>query len=150
MVTRNIFLPNEGTMEALARAVAARSRAGDTILLEGPLGVGKSTFARAYIRARADDPELIVPSPSFTLVQTYGLVPPVTHADLWRIQNAADALELGLDEAAAGGILLIEWPDRLNDHLPDGYLKISLLWDGEKGRRAHLEGPARLVEVLPE
>ena len=98
---------------ALARALAPDLRAGDTILLEGPVGAGKSHFARALIRARLESPAEEVPSPTFTLVQTYDGDPPIWHADLYRLSDVAEVEELGLLDAMADAITLIEWPDRM-------------------------------------
>ncbi len=98
---------------ALARALAPDLRAGDTVLLDGPVGAGKSHFARALIRARLANPAEDVPSPTFTLVQTYDGDPPLWHADLYRLTDAAEIDELGLIDALPEAIALIEWPDRM-------------------------------------
>lgn len=98
---------------AFARALAPDLRAGDTILLEGPVGAGKSHFARALIRAQLESPAEEVPSPTFTLVQTYDGDPPIWHADLYRLSDVAEVEELGLLDAMADAITLIEWPDRM-------------------------------------
>lgn len=95
----------------LAAALAAPAAAGDVFALWGDLGAGKTTFARAFLHARGHTGE--VPSPTFTLVQIYDLDVPVWHVDLYRIENPADAVELGLDEAFFDAVTLIEWPDRI-------------------------------------
>ena len=100
---------------AFARALAPELRAGDTLLLDGPVGAGKSHFARALIRARLQNPAEDVPSPTFTLVQTYDGDPPVWHADLYRLTDAAEVDELGLTDALPEAIALIEWPDRMGE-----------------------------------
>ncbi|HEY8190015.1 MAG TPA: tRNA (adenosine(37)-N6)-threonylcarbamoyltransferase complex ATPase subunit type 1 TsaE [Micavibrio sp.] len=102
----------------LAEKTAEKLRAGDILFLEGDLGMGKSVFARALIRTLADEPELEVPSPTFTLVQTYDApVGPVWHFDLYRIRDPMEIYELGWEEALDGGIVLIEWPSRLGNGL---------------------------------
>lgn len=101
---------------AFGRSLAAVARPGETWLLDGPLGAGKTHFARAFIRARLGNPEEEVPSPSFTLVQTYDdpRGGAVWHVDLYRLgEGGGEAVELGLEDAAPGDIRLIEWPDRL-------------------------------------
>ena len=137
-----------GSVMALPSDMAARARAGGAILLPGPLGAGKTSFARASIRARAGAPDLPVPSPSFTLIQSYDLDPPVAHVDLWRLADPGEASELGLDQAYAG-IVLIEWPDRLGGDEPEDALRIALAWDENDPdatlRRVTLDGPARLI-----
>ena len=111
-------LPTEADTIRLGQKLAALVRPGDVIALDGTLGTGKSTLARALIRALTDAEEE-VPSPTFTLVQQYeteaGLV---WHFDLYRLEKPDDALELDIEEAFAEGISLIEWPDRLGTHLP--------------------------------
>ena len=102
-----------GLTTAFARALAPELRAGDTLLLDGPVGAGKSHFARALIRARLDNPAEDVPSPTFTLVQTYDGAPPLWHADLYRLTDPAEVDELGLLDALPDAIALIEWPDRM-------------------------------------
>lgn len=98
---------------------------GDTLLLEGEIGAGKSAFARAVIRHLAGA-EIEVPSPTFTLVQTYELpTAEVWHCDLYRLTHPDDVLELGLDEAFETAICLIEWPDRLGTDAPDGALTLQ-------------------------
>ena len=122
---------------ALGQRLAPLLRAGDVLLLEGPLGAGKSELARALLRALANDPALEVPSPTFTLVQSYetpiGLV---QHFDLWRLDGHAAIRELGWDEAE---IALVEWPDRLGPLRPGDALGVTLEYAGT-GRRAHLWG----------
>ena len=147
MTIRTITLGSEAETVALAQAMAARARAGDALLLSGPLGAGKSTFARAFIRARAGDASLDVPSPSFTLAQTYELDPPVTHFDLWRLAGPDDVAELGLDTALAG-IVIIEWPDRLGPLAPGEAVTLALGWGDGNTRTATASGPDALIERL--
>lgn len=141
-------IAHEDRTAALGRALAALARPGDVILLEGPVGAGKSHLARAFIRARAGDPRAEVPSPTFTLVQTYPDAltgGEVWHADLYRLADPGELVELGLDEAMDRAICLIEWPDRL-DMAPGGALRIRLnpLADAPDLRRITLSGdPAR-------
>ena len=112
--------------------------------LSGDLGAGKSTLARALIRAIADDPELEVPSPTFTLVQTYELRFPVAHFDLYRIADPDEVVELGLDEALSAGVALIEWPENAGDLLPGDALHVRIDELGE-GRQLTLSGGDALL-----
>ncbi len=140
-----LSLADEQATESLARCLAYACKAGDVLLLSGPLGAGKSCFARAFIRMIAGDPVLEVPSPTFTLVQTYPTEPPITHADLWRVADASEVVELGL-EWNDQGIALIEWPDRLGDQTPDQALRVELDWADGAGRTVRLQGPDRLID----
>ena len=123
---------------ALARRLAPHLGAGDCILLNGPIGAGKSHFARALIKTRlaAQGRDEDVPSPTFTLVQTYddSLVE-IWHADLYRLTGPADIDELGLWEAFDSAICLIEWPDRLGAYAPQNALTLGLTPTGETGER---------------
>ena len=148
MAIRTILLHGEAETTALARTLAANAAVGDAFLLTGPLGAGKSTLARAFIRARAGDPTLDVPSPSFTLVQTYDFDPPIAHFDLWRLSGSADIQELGFESALAG-IVLVEWADRLGPYTPSDALTITLAWGDGEVRYATLDGPDRLLKALP-
>lgn len=131
-------LPNEAATEALGATLAARLKIGDVIGLKGELGTGKTTLARAIIRAAADDPGLIVPSPTFTLVEVYDTpLGAVWHFDLYRLETPEQVFELGWEEALAEGISLIEWPERLGPLLPK-HLSVTLEVDGD-GRRALLD-----------
>jgi tRNA threonylcarbamoyladenosine biosynthesis protein TsaE len=144
-----LTLPDLAATEALAAAVAARARPGDAILLEGPLGAGKSAFARAFLRAASRDPALEVPSPTFTLVQGYDLpAGPAHHFDLWRLDGPEGLAELGWEEAREG-IVLVEWPDRLGSLRPPEALTLTLApGDSADARRATLAGwPGRLAEL---
>ncbi|WP_270937723.1 tRNA (adenosine(37)-N6)-threonylcarbamoyltransferase complex ATPase subunit type 1 TsaE [Falsiroseomonas oryzae] len=144
--TVTLTLPDSAATQALAARLAARARRGDAILLEGPLGAGKSTFARAFLRAASGDLGLEVPSPTFTLVQGYDLpAGPAFHFDLWRLDGPADLAELGWDEAREG-IVLVEWPDRLGALRPADALTLALApGAAEEERLATLTGwPGRL------
>jgi tRNA threonylcarbamoyladenosine biosynthesis protein TsaE len=147
--TLDLMLPSLAATEALARRIGGLLRAGDAVLLSGPLGAGKSAFARALLRDLAGDPALDVPSPSFTLVQSYetplGLV---HHYDLWRVDPGPDLRELGLDDAFRD-ITVIEWPDRLGDSAPADALEIALTPLPDETRRARLSGwPDRLPYLM--
>jgi tRNA threonylcarbamoyladenosine biosynthesis protein TsaE len=121
-----LALADERATAALAARVAARARLGDVIALAGPLGSGKTSFARAFIRARSGGGGE-VPSPTFTLVEVYaGEGAAIWHFDLFRIARPEEAWELGIEEAFADGISLIEWPERLGPLLPRERLGIAL------------------------
>ncbi len=131
-------LPDEAATEALGAALAARLKLGDVVGLKGDLGAGKTTLARAIIRAAAGDPDLIVPSPTFTLVETYDTPNGAYwHFDLYRLDDPEQVYELGWEEALAEGIVLLEWPERLGPLLPQ-HLSVTLEMDGD-GRRALLD-----------
>jgi len=139
-------LPDLAATAALAARIAPLLRSRDTILLEGPLGAGKTAFARALLRLLAEDPALEVPSPSYTLVQSYATrLGPVHHFDLWRLAGPAALIELGWEEARAD-VVLVEWPDRLGLLRPADALTIAFEPTGEGTRRATLSGwPDRLA-----
>ena len=121
-----VLLANEAATRRLAAEIAAMLKAGDLVTLSGDLGAGKTTFARALIRHLADDATLDVPSPTFTLVQTYALArATVVHADLYRVADPGELAELGIDDIAES-IVLLEWPDRAADALPPDRLDIAL------------------------
>lgn len=121
-----IDLPDEQATSALAAELAVRARRGDVIGLSGPLGAGKTTFARHFIRARLGAGE--VPSPTFTLVETYQpeTGPAIWHFDLYRLESPEDAYELGIEDVFAEGVALIEWPERLGALMPREHLAVAL------------------------
>lgn len=132
-------LPDPEATSALGQRLAGLAQPGDTFLLSGPIGAGKSCLARAFIRARLG-PEEDVPSPTFTLVQVYETPDTeIWHADLYRLTHPDEVWELGLDDAFRTSICLVEWPDRLGAHVPDGAMLIHLGSAGE-GRRATISG----------
>ena len=138
-------LPDLPATEALGQRIGRLLQPGDAVLLEGPLGAGKSALARALIRAAAGVPELEVPSPSYTLVQTYDTpAGPLSHFDLWRLDGPGGVVELGWDEARQG-IVVVEWPDRLGALRPRDALAIAIRHDEGDARVATLAGwPGRL------
>ena len=141
----SLTLADLAATEALAARIAAVTRPGDAILLEGPLGAGKSSFARAFLRAAAEDPVLEVPSPTFTLVQTYDTrLGAVFHYDLWRLEGPAALDELDWEDAR-DAIVLVEWPDRLGALRPADALTVTLALAGALAddgmRHVTLAGP---------
>jgi tRNA threonylcarbamoyl adenosine modification protein YjeE len=150
-----LTLPDSAATERLARAIAPHLGPGDFLGLTGGLGAGKSTFARALITARlaAQGRTEDIPSPSYTLVQTYDLDGvDLWHADLYRLKSASEIAELGLEDAFASAIVLVEWAERLGGALPARRLMLALeLQPGpEDARRAHLEARGPGWTWLPE
>lgn len=147
--TVTLDLPDLPATHALAARLARLLRAGDAVLLDGRLGAGKSELARAVLRAATGDPALEVPSPTFTLVQSYDLpAGPAHHFDLYRLDGPAGLAELGWEEAREG-IVLVEWSDRLGAEAPADALRIVLMpGDAEEARRVVLSGwDARLARL---
>ncbi len=136
-----LALPDQHATDRLGRRVAERLRAGEAVCLYGPLGAGKSTLARALVRALTTEDEE-VPSPTFTLVQTYDCPEfALAHFDLYRLKSADEAYEIGLDEALTTGAVVIEWPERLGEGLPRDRLDIRLEQGQSEGARiAHVQG----------
>ena len=122
----SVTLPDEEATQRFATDIAGALEPGDLITLSGDLGAGKTTFARALIRHLADDETIEVPSPTFTLVQIYGLPRfSVVHADLYRLTSAAELAELGFEDLPEGAVVLMEWPDRAGGSLPADRLDIA-------------------------
>ena len=143
MPTFSFSLPDKAATERLGTALAKRLRPRDVVALQGGLGVGKTTLARAILRAASGDPALIVPSPTFTLVEIYDTPAGVFwHFDLYRLEAPEQVFELGWEEARADGIALVEWAERLAGLLPQERLTVTLSIEGD-GRRADLQGEAR-------
>jgi len=134
------FLADEAATARLGEDIAAAVLAGDVVALHGDLGSGKTTLARALIRAALADPVLDVPSPTFTLVQSYEGNPSVHHFDLYRLSSPDELDELGLDESLTTGVVLVEWPERGGDRLPTDAVTVALS-EERNGRRARISGP---------
>jgi len=131
----------------LAARLAKSLQPGDVVFLNGPLGAGKSVFARALIRALTDEPELDVPSPTFTLLQTYDCNKGIIwHFDLYRIKDSEEVYEIGWEEALYDGINLIEWPERLESLAPTDRLDIILSQNSEQKEQAE----QRTITMIPK
>ena len=136
-----IRLPTADDTAALGHWCAARAALGDCFLLSGPIGAGKTHFARAFIQSLLNTDE-DVPSPSFTLVQTYEAPNfEIWHADLYRLTHPDEVVELGLEDAFSTAVCLIEWPDRLGQDAPKSALSLSF--------SAHFEGRLVLAQGAP-
>lgn len=125
----HFFVPDEAAMLTLGGRLGSALRAGDTVALVGDLGAGKTTFARGLVQEAL--PMETVPSPTYTLVQTYELDDfELWHCDLYRLQHPDEAYEIGLVDAMEGGagdvVCLLEWPDRIGDLLPEDAMTIDI------------------------
>jgi len=136
-----LTLKDEAATIELGEDLALALKAGDCLALSGDLGAGKSTLARAFLRAMADDEALEVPSPTFTLVQSYDLRIPVSHFDLYRLADVSELDELGFDEALSDGICLVEWPENALAALPKTRLTASFS-HLDDGRQLTISGDA--------
>lgn len=147
----SLTLPSPEATAALAEWLAPRLRPGDVLLLSGPIGAGKTHFARALIQARlaAFGLHEDVPSPTFTLVQVYdaGGVE-IWHADLYRLTHPDEAVELGLEQAFDCAICLVEWPDRLGAATPPDALSLTFAAHGDDGRLLIAAGGARWAGLV--
>jgi len=144
-----IELDGLGATMALGARIAAGLGRGDSVALTGDLGAGKTTLARAVLTALGVRETM--PSPTFTLVQSY-LTPrlQVRHYDLYRIEQEAELDELGLDEALEDGAVLIEWPERAGSRLPEDALTIRLTILDAASRRAEISGPPRWASLFQD
>ena len=150
MTALTINLPDLAAMEALGAKIAAGVRAGDVVALEGGLGAGKTTLARAIIAALGHAGE--VPSPTFTIIETYDppqVRMPLVHADFYRLNSPSEAIEIGLDEYREGAVLIAEWPDHAGGFAQErGCLSIRLETEDE-GRLAIVEPGADWLDRWP-
>jgi N-acetylmuramate 1-kinase len=132
--SHTVVLPNEEALHRLVQDIAIVLETGDLITLSGDLGAGKTTLARALIRHLAGDPTVEVPSPTFTLMQTYDLPRfALVHADLYRVTGASELTELGFEDLPSGAVTLLEWPDRAAGFLPTDRLDIAITLAPELG-----------------
>lgn len=138
----SILVRSLAETEDMARRIAPGLRVGDTVALQGALGAGKTTLARAILRALGVEGE--VPSPSFTLVQEYETPRlKIVHCDLYRIADCAELAELGIEDALCESAVLIEWPERALSRIPHDALWIEMEISGESERRVAISGPER-------
>ncbi len=129
-IVRSFQCKNEDEMLALGGRIAPVLKTGDVIALTGGLGAGKTTFVRGVIQSQMDGEE--VPSPTYTLVQTYDLPRyELWHCDLYRLKHPDEIYEMGLLEAFDEAVCFIEWPDKMGDHLPDDVLRIHIAFNDE-------------------
>ena len=135
---RSFTINSEGEMLEFGAKLASALRSGDIVTLSGGLGAGKTTLARGLVQSLC--PGEIVPSPTYTLVQTYAMPDyELWHCDLYRLEHPNEAYELGLIDAMGDVVCLLEWPDRLGDLLPEKTLDILISFEGE-GRLISLTG----------
>jgi tRNA threonylcarbamoyl adenosine modification protein YjeE len=138
-------LPDLDATQRLGAGIACGLRPGDAVALWGDLGAGKTTLARAILKAMGVTDEM--PSPTFTLVQSYDTAPPVAHFDLYRLKSAREMEELGFEDALQEGAVLVEWPERAPEALPPDALHVRLAQtDGL--RNARLTGPKRWESLI--
>jgi len=142
---KELPLPDLDATARLGAGIATSLKCGDAVALWGDLGAGKTTLARAILRALGVTDE--VPSPTFTLVQSYDTRPRIAHFDLYRLKNAREMEELGFEDALADGAVLVEWPERAPEALPPDALHVRL--KQENGTHlARLTGPSRWESLL--
>ena len=147
---RRYDLPDLDAMDRFGAAIAQRLRAGDVIALEGGLGAGKTTLARAIIAALGYEQE--VPSPTFTIIETYDAPPlrlPVVHADFYRLEDPSEVDEIGLDDYREGAALIAEWPHHAGDFAEEAGCLSILLETAQAGRIAIARGGADWLGRMP-
>jgi len=144
----SLHLATEADTIRLGEELALVVKSGDCVALWGNLGAGKSTLARALLRAMADDDYLEVPSPTFTLVQNYDLRFPVAHFDLYRLSDPAELEEIGFADALDNGVCLVEWPDKAGTSLPEARMDITFGFDPAGGRQITIQAtPTQLARI---
>jgi tRNA threonylcarbamoyladenosine biosynthesis protein TsaE len=146
----NHALPDIAAVVRFGRAIADKLRAGDVVALSGGLGAGKTTLARAILAALGHDGE--VPSPSFAIIELYqppGVRLPVVHADFYRLEDASEAEELGLDDYREGAILLAEWPEHAGGFAHEPQCLSIVLEIADEGRNAIVEGGKEWLGRMP-
>ena len=143
MSALTLSLADESAAAKLGERLAEVLAPGDLVLLFGDLGAGKTTLARAVIKALTDEGE--APSPTYTLVQTYEAADgwPLAHADLYRLEQEAELDELGLDDTLEEGAVLVEWPDQAPSWRPDSRLEVHLSGGGDEARTVKICGFGR-------
>lgn len=147
MTSRSLIVNCEEETNRLAKKLAKTLHWPQTIFLKGDLGAGKTSFARALIRALSSDEALNVPSPTFTLLQTYETkAGSIHHYDLYRLEEPEEVFELGWEESVADALCLIEWPDRAGDFLPETALTILI----EKIKGEDTKRQITLTGLFPE
>lgn len=135
-ILRKVFLPTLTNTTQEAKRLASFLHPGDLLLLQGELGVGKTAFARAILRTLSADDALVVPSPTFNLIQIFETgCGPVWHVDLYRLRSPEEWAELGLEEAFLSAICLVEWPDHLNTFWKSQGLELRFSMDHHTGNR---------------
>lgn len=155
MTELDLILEDPAATARLGLCLSGELRGGDVVALSGPLGAGKSVLARAVVTALCPD-EADIPSPTFTLVQTYEPESgtPLMHFDLYRLEAPEEALDLGIEDAFVEAVSLIEWPERLGPWLPRHALRISLAPDpshdlaNNGARRAQISGGPRWRDFI--
>jgi len=139
---------DEAATERLGNDIAVALKSGDLLALSGDLGAGKSFLARAIIRALAQNSELEVPSPTYTICQEYETTPPVLHYDLYRLSDLAEVDELGWQEALTTSVSIMEWPEQVFDELPAEAVHVQISDQGETERKFKFSGNSDFLERL--
>ena len=135
--TLEVYLPTEEATKLLGQNLARIARTGDVFALFGTLGMGKSVLARAFVQKLCGQGE--VPSPTFTLLQTYEAPSfDIYHFDLYRLKSPEDIFEIGMEEALYSGVSLIEWPEKMGGYLPRDIFKLEIS-NYENGRKVTIE-----------
>lgn len=148
--TKRLPLPDLAAMERYGAAIAANLRAGDVIALEGGLGAGKTTLARAILAALGHEGD--VPSPTFTLIETYDAPPlrlAIVHADFYRLDDPSETRELGLDDYREGAALIAEWPENAGGFAHEGACLSIRLEMADEGRIAIASAGPDWLERMP-